>query len=618
MRAIRYKFPALGAALLTLSFSGIAAQVRSATSIKLEVSYQDLDLAQVPITRGSSTGAFEHAGAQRSVASGPASPGSQRVPVESASAPAKAVERRGAEREQCESHGACYMRRSRASARWLRPAVSPRLANQIVSNWRFFRNHASAGKRRDFCRKTCAVERLAERRGRCSRPCDVTACCAVRVTRCHRPPSVSAGRTAKREESHRVPSAAAVEPAGVRCGGGAAVVHARSQRAGHHGRRGEHADPVARGIPAAPRSSIAAAAWCSSRPKARGLLPRVRKWSRRARTRHRRSPLGSSHRPADDHDARVVPAAVVDAAACRPSREKYPDIDLRIHTSPQLVDFLRSECQAAVRFGVGDWPQPARREGAGRVARAGVLEGAAGEARPDPYSRRSARICRCCTRSASPGTSGPTSRPRPKMGAAAAQRSTTPSPSCARPRQGRVLRSCAGVLRIRTIRDGKLVLASPRIVKAPRWYYFVCPPSYISMEKIAAFREWLLLRQAAAAADLTSIVVARQSAEAADRRGADAARAHVGDHARARLLLGKRGRKILGIRRHARVPAGAARRPSRAAFCASRTSSAFAAKDHDLRRRQQSPPGRSASMRARSESAPASAMTRAAALRGRR
>jgi len=37
--------------------------------------------------------------------------------------------------------------------------------------------------------------------------------------------------------------------------------------------------------------------------------------------------------------------------------EKYPEIDLRIHTSPQLVDFLRSEVQAAVRFGVGDWPQ---------------------------------------------------------------------------------------------------------------------------------------------------------------------------------------------------------------------------------------------------------------------
>ncbi len=36
--------------------------------------------------------------------------------------------------------------------------------------------------------------------------------------------------------------------------------------------------------------------------------------------------------------------------------EKYPDIDLRVHTSPQLVDFLRSEVQAAVRFGVGDWP----------------------------------------------------------------------------------------------------------------------------------------------------------------------------------------------------------------------------------------------------------------------
>src|SRR5262245_61789596 len=36
--------------------------------------------------------------------------------------------------------------------------------------------------------------------------------------------------------------------------------------------------------------------------------------------------------------------------------ERFPDIDLRVHTSPQIVDFLRSDVQAAVRFGGGDWP----------------------------------------------------------------------------------------------------------------------------------------------------------------------------------------------------------------------------------------------------------------------
>src|SRR5688572_595817 len=37
--------------------------------------------------------------------------------------------------------------------------------------------------------------------------------------------------------------------------------------------------------------------------------------------------------------------------------EKHPDIDLRLHTSASLVDFLRSEVQIAIRFGTGQWPQ---------------------------------------------------------------------------------------------------------------------------------------------------------------------------------------------------------------------------------------------------------------------
>ena len=36
--------------------------------------------------------------------------------------------------------------------------------------------------------------------------------------------------------------------------------------------------------------------------------------------------------------------------------EKHPDIDLRLHTSSSLVDFLRSEVQVAIRFGTGQWP----------------------------------------------------------------------------------------------------------------------------------------------------------------------------------------------------------------------------------------------------------------------
>jgi LysR family glycine cleavage system transcriptional activator len=35
---------------------------------------------------------------------------------------------------------------------------------------------------------------------------------------------------------------------------------------------------------------------------------------------------------------------------------QHPGIDLHVHTSTELVDFLRAECDAAIRFGLGRWP----------------------------------------------------------------------------------------------------------------------------------------------------------------------------------------------------------------------------------------------------------------------
>jgi LysR family glycine cleavage system transcriptional activator len=40
----------------------------------------------------------------------------------------------------------------------------------------------------------------------------------------------------------------------------------------------------------------------------------------------------------------------------RSFRRKYPDIELRFHTSRALVDFSRSENHLAIRFGRGDYP----------------------------------------------------------------------------------------------------------------------------------------------------------------------------------------------------------------------------------------------------------------------
>jgi hypothetical protein len=35
------------------------------------------------------------------------------------------------------------------------------------------------------------------------------------------------------------------------------------------------------------------------------------------------------------------------------------------------------------------------------------------------------------------------------------------------------------------------VIASPIIIPAPRAYFFVCPPGYVTLDKISAFRSWL-------------------------------------------------------------------------------------------------------------------------------
>jgi LysR family glycine cleavage system transcriptional activator len=50
----------------------------------------------------------------------------------------------------------------------------------------------------------------------------------------------------------------------------------------------------------------------------------------------------------------------------------------------------------------------------------------------------------------------------------------------------------------REIESGLLVVASKKIVPTDRAYYFVCPPACLKLEKVQAFREWIV-RQAKAA-----------------------------------------------------------------------------------------------------------------------
>ena len=48
----------------------------------------------------------------------------------------------------------------------------------------------------------------------------------------------------------------------------------------------------------------------------------------------------------------------------RSFRRKHPDIELRFHTSSELVDFSRTPLHVGIRFGQGNYPNLAQREAA--------------------------------------------------------------------------------------------------------------------------------------------------------------------------------------------------------------------------------------------------------------
>ena len=166
---------------------------------------------------------------------------------------------------------------------------------------------------------------------------------------------------------------------------------------------------------------------------------------------------------------------MADAQAAELQRE-YPDIDLRLHTSTEIVDFLRSDVQAAVRFGLGDWPQlhaeKVLDEWLVPVCTKTLL------AKHGPIrSRDDLRRIPLLHSLSEPWAEWP------DIQVASESWGTRRFVVRRFRHRGARGRSRPGVRAgpvepgVSVHQDGRLVLASPRIVKAPRSYYFVCPPS---------------------------------------------------------------------------------------------------------------------------------------------
>ena len=191
-------------------------------------------------------------------------------------------------------------------------------------------------------------------------------------------------------------------------------------------------------------------------------------------------------------------------------QQKFPDVDLRLHTSAQLVNFLDSDVQAAIRFGMGTWPHlHAERvledwlvpvcikrlfESGGRVDSEHDLQRyELLHSNGEPW------------RAWIEGRSVITDE--------WAVRGTTFDDSVAVIRAalaGRGLALARWSLVSGELAEGCLVIASSRIVPMAHGYYFVCPSSYLETEKVAAFRDWLM-QEAQAAPRPPSVMTSKQA-----------------------------------------------------------------------------------------------------------
>jgi len=169
----------------------------------------------------------------------------------------------------------------------------------------------------------------------------------------------------------------------------------------------------------------------------------------------------------------------------------HPRVDLQFDTSTELVDFVRSGVHAGLRFGAGGWPQlhveklfdewlipvckPALLKKLGPVL--------------DATDLKRYRLMHSLSEPWSAWLFEDGSSPRwPSEGIAfddslAILRATE---------AGQGLALSRWSLAATEIEQGRLAIASPRTLKFSRSFYFVCPPAALRLDKLDAFRRWIL------------------------------------------------------------------------------------------------------------------------------
>jgi LysR family glycine cleavage system transcriptional activator len=174
----------------------------------------------------------------------------------------------------------------------------------------------------------------------------------------------------------------------------------------------------------------------------------------------------------------------------RSFRRKFPNIDLRFHTSRELVDFSRSAHHVAIRFGRGnypnvhceklldDWLVPVASPDL--IKQYGMIERGANlskypllESGDEPWSVWSQTDEETAWHSRSPSiedSAGLLAAAEESLGFALAR----------------------WTLVSRALQKGTLRLAGNGALPYGSAYYFVCPKNFLAIPKVAQFREWIL------------------------------------------------------------------------------------------------------------------------------
>jgi LysR family transcriptional regulator, glycine cleavage system transcriptional activator len=174
-------------------------------------------------------------------------------------------------------------------------------------------------------------------------------------------------------------------------------------------------------------------------------------------------------------------------------RQRFPKLDLRLHTSPLLVDFLNSDVQVAIRFGKGNWPQlhvqKILDDWLVPVCTRHLLE------RHGPVADSSdLKRYELLQSDTEPWRAWVEDKGTATAGWADERGSTfDDSVAVVRAAQaGQGLALARWSLVSAEIAEGRLTIASSKIVPMDWGYHFVCPASYLAVEKVATFRAWLV------------------------------------------------------------------------------------------------------------------------------